>query len=112
MDNEDFLIIHYPLKIINFPQKGAVVREGGKENGRICKQPGNECDNAVRRNLRRNDSAGDRHGDSVQKFHHSRNQKNATLTESTAVYDKFAVQIGGGNYDSLRATRTIKEGVA
>ena len=39
-------------------------------------------------------------------------KKNATLTESAAVYDKFAVQIGGGNYDSLRATRTIKEGVA
>ena len=35
----------------------------------------------------------------------------ASLSQANAVFDKFIGIIGGGEFDSLSATRTIKEGV-
>lgn len=39
-------------------------------------------------------------------------KKGATLAEANNVFDKFVGVIGGGDYDSLSAVRTVKEGVA
>ena len=39
-------------------------------------------------------------------------KKNATLAEANTVFEKFVGVIGGGEFDSLSAVRTVKEGVA